>query len=508
VKAPATQHLSAPAVSIITPIHASMADHFAQTASAVLSQSFSDFEWLIQEDGLVENPLHKSKSLRWIFDDPRVRYESHGEGLGAGAARNIALTRARADLIWVMDADDIPTPFALDLLVKGLHDTKLAWAQGSVDDFTQEGIVVHIPPKPVSGVLAPGELFDYWKAHNTFPMHSAGMLLRKSALERVGAWAGLPVAEDTGMILAVSATDAGLILKDRTMLYRKWSGQTTAASWFPLAKAFCKSAVALACGDPSLATALRNQTSTSSHPDQESITDIAICSVLREEDIPNTPAFLKVLATEPESWNWYIAATSDVIDKALPYLKDPRVHLIPASPIGTRSSAKNLAAAAAVEDILLFADPFDLPSPGFLSSFTAPLSYDDIEYTLSSALDFDTDTDTNTATETPSPLSPLPCVIDKDYFTSIWRASRTWPVLSTWTALSRTIFWRAGGFKAVPRSEDAYLLAQLSHENLGWYIPYPQFTHDPKRLPHATDTSPTLRECINRLDILNMQNRI
>lgn len=105
--------MSAPAVSIVIPLY-NKGGLFAKTLSSALSQTFTDFEVIVVDDGSTDGSGAPAKSSR----DPRVRYiYQRNSGLPA-AARNRGIRQAGADLIAFLDADDIWYPDKLSIVYK------------------------------------------------------------------------------------------------------------------------------------------------------------------------------------------------------------------------------------------------------------------------------------------------------------------------------------------------------------------------------------------------------
>lgn len=84
-------------------------NYIAETLKSVLTQTFTDFEVVILNDGSTDN----SEAEILKFTDPRIRYFSE-ENQGAGAARNFVIKEAKNDFIALLDADDIWLPFYLE----------------------------------------------------------------------------------------------------------------------------------------------------------------------------------------------------------------------------------------------------------------------------------------------------------------------------------------------------------------------------------------------------------
>ncbi|WP_448560768.1 glycosyltransferase family 2 protein [Trichothermofontia sp.] len=88
--------------------------YVAQAVTSILNQTFSDFEFLIIDDGSTDRSLDILKE--WAVKDPRIQLESC-PNQGVARTRNRLLQRARGEFIAVMDADDISLPdrFALQV---------------------------------------------------------------------------------------------------------------------------------------------------------------------------------------------------------------------------------------------------------------------------------------------------------------------------------------------------------------------------------------------------------
>lgn len=97
---------SAPRVSVIMPVY-NAEPYLAEAIESVLSQSFTDFEFLIHDDGSTDESLEVLKS--YAAKDARI-VVSAGKNQGVFAARNLLQGKAQGDFLAVMDADDICLP--------------------------------------------------------------------------------------------------------------------------------------------------------------------------------------------------------------------------------------------------------------------------------------------------------------------------------------------------------------------------------------------------------------
>ena len=77
-----------------------------EAIDSILSQTFSDFEFIIVDDGSTDNSLNIIRS----YTDPRIRVIENKRNLGGSASRNKGIKMSRGKYIAVMDADDISLP--------------------------------------------------------------------------------------------------------------------------------------------------------------------------------------------------------------------------------------------------------------------------------------------------------------------------------------------------------------------------------------------------------------
>lgn len=94
-----------PSVTVLMPVY--NAERFLSEAiDSILQQTFTDFEFLIVDDGSTDRSLEIINS----YTDPRIRLIQNSANLGITTSLNNGITLARASLIARMDADDISYP--------------------------------------------------------------------------------------------------------------------------------------------------------------------------------------------------------------------------------------------------------------------------------------------------------------------------------------------------------------------------------------------------------------
>lgn len=101
--------LDVPRVSIVMPVYnASMSLH--EAIESMLAQTFTDFEFLIIDDGSTDD----SASIINSYKDPRIRVLSNGKNEGLVYSLNRGIDEAFGEYIARMDSDDISLPQRLE----------------------------------------------------------------------------------------------------------------------------------------------------------------------------------------------------------------------------------------------------------------------------------------------------------------------------------------------------------------------------------------------------------
>lgn len=150
--------MSAPRISVIMPVF-NTAEYLGEAINSVLSQTFTDFEFIIINDGSTD-PSHE---VITGFHDYRIRYLQNEKNMGLVYTLNRGIDEARGEWIARMDGDDIcmPDRFAEQILYLAKHTVvdvlasrvKLIDAEGNdsgewsndASAVTAEEILDHLP---------------------------------------------------------------------------------------------------------------------------------------------------------------------------------------------------------------------------------------------------------------------------------------------------------------------------------------------------------------------------
>jgi len=134
-----------PSVSIVMGMY-NAASHLRDCMESVIAQTFSDFEFIIVDDGSTD----QSSMIVESYNDSRVRLLKQ-ENRGLPAALNNAISLARGSYIARMDADDIAMQERLDTQVSFLRrhpEVDILGAQAII--LNENGVAGEMMKKPIA----------------------------------------------------------------------------------------------------------------------------------------------------------------------------------------------------------------------------------------------------------------------------------------------------------------------------------------------------------------------
>nr|WP_295373540.1 glycosyltransferase [uncultured Sphingosinicella sp.] len=211
--------MGVPAISVAMSVYNNAA-FLDQAVESILSQSFSDFEFLIVDDGSSDG---SSTMLdRHAARDPRIRIIRQ-ENRGLIASLNRLIREARAPLIARMDGDDISLPERFERQVAFLeanpdHGVVGTWSRDIVEDGSPWHGVFPDPPTSHESLLDVAE-------KQTLLCHTSVMMRRDPVLEVGGYRAAFRHCEDYDLWLRLSERTHICSIPERLVLYRHSAGQ-------------------------------------------------------------------------------------------------------------------------------------------------------------------------------------------------------------------------------------------------------------------------------------------
>ena len=128
-------------VSIITPTWA-CADFIAETIRSVQSQTYPNWELLIQDDCSKDNTWEVVKSF--IDADKRIKYACNPENAGAAITRNNALRRAKGRWMAFLDSDDLWLPDKLEHQLRFMVENGYAFSYTGYEEMDEDSKVTGV----------------------------------------------------------------------------------------------------------------------------------------------------------------------------------------------------------------------------------------------------------------------------------------------------------------------------------------------------------------------------
>lgn len=174
-------------ISVIIPLYNK--EHFVRdTIESVLSQTYSDFELIIVNDGSTDNSIGIVSKI----NDARINIV-HQENSGVSSARNHGLRIAKGEFIALLDADDT---WRSDFLEK-MIELAQQYPQESVFGVAQENRPITTLPQ---GVTVVKDFCSYFYCFCT-----GSLFIKKEVFDRVGFFRqNAQIGEDFDMWLRIA----------------------------------------------------------------------------------------------------------------------------------------------------------------------------------------------------------------------------------------------------------------------------------------------------------------
>ena len=187
-----------PIVTVVTPAY-NVAKYVGETVDSVLGQTFHDFEYLVVDDGSVDNSIDMIKVH--VRDDPRFRL-IQGEHRGLSAARNAGIREARGEYIAFLDGDDRWHPKFLERQIRLIQS--LPPDVGAV--FCRSRLVLENGTLVFLQWQRAGRYdFDDFLVNSNPARNGSSLLIRKSCFADVGGFdEKLSYVEDLDMWLRIA----------------------------------------------------------------------------------------------------------------------------------------------------------------------------------------------------------------------------------------------------------------------------------------------------------------
>ena len=134
-------------VSIITPAY-NCKDTIKETYGSILSQTFSNWEWIVVEDHSKDDSFEYIKEI--VKDDSKVVLLRTNKNSGAATARNVGIKAAKGKYIAFLDADDMWSPDKLEKQIAFMELNNCFISYSDYDVLYPNGEIKHYKPKAKS----------------------------------------------------------------------------------------------------------------------------------------------------------------------------------------------------------------------------------------------------------------------------------------------------------------------------------------------------------------------
>lgn len=207
---------SVPLVSVVMPVY-NMELYLDAAIESILNQTFSDFEFIIINDGSTDKSLKKIK--KWAEKDSRIKvYDQLNKG--RALSRNKGIEIATTEFIAMMDSDDIALPERLFLsynLLKKRND--VVAVSGQFQRVCMYGV-------PLNGKkimpLEHDEIESRLLQSDGSVFHQSASIFRKNIAIEVGGYdASYKLGEDTDFFLKLAIKGKLINLPDLLLYYRE-----------------------------------------------------------------------------------------------------------------------------------------------------------------------------------------------------------------------------------------------------------------------------------------------
>lgn len=187
-----------------------------ESIDSILCQSFSDFEFLIVDDGSSDRSL----SILENYKDKRLRIIRNGSNKGLAYSLNVAVRQAKGDLLARMDADDISMPdrFARQSSYLSEHpDVGVLGSRMEIIDATGK-LTGHYDVPLTHNAIA-------WRLLLGNPMAHPSVMIRRNLLESFGGYnEQVPMSQDKELWARLINLTRFANLPDRLVRYRRHQG--------------------------------------------------------------------------------------------------------------------------------------------------------------------------------------------------------------------------------------------------------------------------------------------
>lgn len=184
--------MNTPAITVLMPVY-NASRFLRESIESILNQSFTDFEFLIIDDGSIDN----TSAIVESYSDTRIRFIKNDQNLGISATLNRGISLAQSSLIARMDADDVSYPDRLKKQYDYMkYHPECALLSTWVKVVTEENTFIRLE-RYRSEFYYYNLTFECW-------MYHPSIMFRREPIVKVGMYSK-PYSEDYDLFWKVSS---------------------------------------------------------------------------------------------------------------------------------------------------------------------------------------------------------------------------------------------------------------------------------------------------------------
>jgi glycosyltransferase involved in cell wall biosynthesis len=218
-------------VSVITTIKDHPDYEWLTRASMIARVNSCPIQWIV-----VASPEEHERLNEMLDFDPIYVPVEVESTKNVAAARNAGLKQASGAYVMQFDADDIPLPLGVSMVLDAIEKKETLWGGAVAIDYAQDETPDFVFPdawKDFSdGLILPGDFRKFRKEVQSssdgrfpvgmYPAHPSSCLVNTNLALMIGGWdESMPILEDYGFIGRVAALTEGVWVREPAFVYRR-----------------------------------------------------------------------------------------------------------------------------------------------------------------------------------------------------------------------------------------------------------------------------------------------
>jgi glycosyltransferase involved in cell wall biosynthesis len=215
--------MTSPKISVVLPTYGRR-HVLPRTIASVLAQDVTDFELIIVDDCSIDDTPAYLASL----SDPRIRVLRPAKNLQTAGARNFGLAAARAEIVALLDDDDVYLEGRLSapLAVFAREPEVVATLSSSVKVDRERSYVAHMPD-----LTLPPAAFEWALICDLIGVAGSSITIRRQTALDVGGFSeGMKWIDDREILIRAARRGSGRLIA-APLWQKHWSDDSQSNQW-------------------------------------------------------------------------------------------------------------------------------------------------------------------------------------------------------------------------------------------------------------------------------------